>query len=86
MCLVNVSAVSDVRAGGGVKAGRGLRARPIQPFGRGRPWLRRTRALCKFNRVKERCGGVRGLWLREPDATPCAEKLATAKNYLEEGG
>ena len=33
----NVSAVSDARAREGVKAGRELRARPIQPFGRGRP-------------------------------------------------
>ena len=24
-------------------------ARPVKPFGRGRSWLRRTRALCKFN-------------------------------------
>jgi hypothetical protein len=24
-------------------------ARPGKPFGGGRPWLRRTRALCKFN-------------------------------------
>jgi hypothetical protein len=29
-------------------------ARPIKPFGRGRPWLRWTRALCKFNCAKER--------------------------------
>ena len=35
--LINVSAVSDVRTGEGVRAGRELRARPIQPFGRGRP-------------------------------------------------
>jgi hypothetical protein len=24
--------------------GKGLRARPVKPLGRGRPWLRRTRA------------------------------------------
>jgi len=24
-------------------------ARPVKPFGRGRPWVRWTRALCKFN-------------------------------------
>jgi len=24
-------------------------ARPVKPFGRGRSWVRRTRALCKFN-------------------------------------
>ena len=35
-----------------------LRARSIKPFERGRPWLRRTRALCKFNGGKERCRGV----------------------------
>jgi hypothetical protein len=36
-CLINVSDVSDARPRGGVKAGRDLRARPIQPFGRSRP-------------------------------------------------
>jgi len=33
--------------------------RPVKPFGRGRPWLRWTRALCKFNRGKDiaqKCG------------------------------
>src|SRR5262249_655978 len=34
-----------------------LRARQINPLERGRPWLRRTRALCKFNCGKERCEG-----------------------------
>jgi hypothetical protein len=34
-----------------------FRARPINPLERGRPWLRRTRALCKFNCGKEGCKG-----------------------------
>ena len=29
-------------------------ARPVKPFGRGRSWLRWTRALCKFNGGKQR--------------------------------
>ena len=37
--------------------GRVLRARPVNPLERGRPWLRRTRALCKFNSGKEQCEG-----------------------------
>jgi len=36
--------LAEERAGG-----EELLARPVKPFGRGRPWLRWTRALCKFN-------------------------------------
>ena len=35
-----------------------LRAPSIKPFERGRPWLRRTRVLWKFNCGKKRCEGV----------------------------
>lgn len=31
-----------------------LCARPVKPFGRGRPWVRRALALCKFNDGKMR--------------------------------
>jgi hypothetical protein len=40
--------------GEGVNGGGDLRARPVKPFGRGRPWLRWTRALCKLNCGDER--------------------------------
>jgi hypothetical protein len=46
---VNVRALPDARSRRGVNGGEELRARPVKPFGRGRPWVRRTRALCKFN-------------------------------------
>jgi hypothetical protein len=47
--LINVRALPDARSRRGVNGGEELRARPVKPFGRGRPWVRRTRALCKFN-------------------------------------
>src|SRR5215469_13105072 len=50
------------------------------------PWLRRTRALCKFNGGKERpedtaerCGSAQY-------TAACADKLDTAKKYLKERG
>jgi hypothetical protein len=51
---LNASALPDARSRYGVNAGGELCAHPVKPFGRGRPWLRWTRALCKFNRGKER--------------------------------
>ena len=47
--LVNVRALPEARFGWGVNGGKEFRARPVKPFGRGRPWVRWTRALCKFN-------------------------------------
>jgi hypothetical protein len=52
--LINASALPDARSGRGVNEGEELLARPVKPFGGGRPWLRRTRALCKFNCGKGR--------------------------------
>src|SRR6266849_9511039 len=52
--LVNASDLPDARSRRGVNGGEELRARPVNPFGGGRPWLRRTRALCKFNCGKSR--------------------------------
>ena len=83
---INVSALSDARCGGGVNAGRGLRARSIKPFERSRPWLRRTRALCKFNCGKERCEGAPELCESVQHMTPCAEQLDAAKKYCKKSG
>ncbi len=52
----------------------------------GRPRLRRTRALCKFNGVKERRRTASRLCRSAPYRAACANKLATAKKYLEERG
>jgi outer membrane protein assembly factor BamD (BamD/ComL family) len=46
---INVSALPDARFGEAVAAGGLFCAHSVKPFGRGRPWLRWTRALCKFN-------------------------------------
>ena len=47
--LTNVRALPEARFGWGVNGGKEFRARPVKPFGRGRPWVRWMRALCKFN-------------------------------------
>ena len=52
--LINASALPDARSRRVVNGGEELCARPVKPFGRGRPWLRWTRALCKFNGGKAR--------------------------------
>ncbi len=49
---LNASALPDARSRRGVNGGGEFCARPVKPFGRGRPWLRWTRALCKFNCAK----------------------------------
>jgi len=50
-------AVSDARFREVVEAGTVFFARSIQPFERGRPWLRRTRALWGLNGGEEQRGG-----------------------------
>ena len=45
----HASDLPDARSRRGVNGGEELLARQVNPFGGGRPWLRRTRALCKFN-------------------------------------
>ena len=50
----NASALPDARSRWGVNGGEELLARPVKSFGGGRPGLRRTRALCKFNCGKRR--------------------------------
>ncbi len=52
--VVRDSALPDARSRSGVNGGGEFCARPVKPFGGGRPWLRWTRALCKFNGGKER--------------------------------
>jgi hypothetical protein len=68
---VDVSALSEARFHAEAKLGEALCARSIKPLERSRPWLRRTRALWKFNVGKMRgrgaprlCGGVQ-------KTTPC---------------
>ena len=51
----NASALSDARFHKSAKLGEVLRARSIEPFEPSRPWLRRTRGLCKLNGVRECC-------------------------------
>ena len=48
-CWETLELYRDAPFGGIVKWGRDLLARSIKPFGRGRPWVRWTRALWKFN-------------------------------------
>src|SRR5215469_4160528 len=50
-------------------------ARPVNPFGRGRPWLRWTRALCKFNWGKGGSGGVPRLCCSAQPATLRAREI-----------
>ena len=71
----NVSALSDARFHEGVKAGTVLGARSIKPFERSRPWLRRTRALCKFNGGKVQCGDPPELRDRAQQASLGEEKV-----------
>ena len=66
-----------------MKAGRGFRARSIKPFERGRPGLRRTRALWKFNGGKERCEGVPGPRCGAQQLLAWVEKKVGEKNYDE---
>ena len=46
---VNVRALPDARSRSAVNERPEFCARPVKPFGRGRPWVRWMRALCKFN-------------------------------------
>ena len=73
--LINVSALSGARFHESVKAGRVLDARSIKPFERSRPWLRRTRALCKFNGGKVQCGDPPELRDRAQQASLGEEKV-----------
>jgi hypothetical protein len=50
--LINVRALPDARSRRGVNGGTKFCARPVKPFGRGRSWLRRTRAYA--NSIGER--------------------------------
>jgi hypothetical protein len=52
--MIDASALSDARFRCGVRWGELLLESPVEPFGRGRPWLRGGRALCKFNGEKVR--------------------------------
>jgi hypothetical protein len=63
--------------------GEGLLARPVKPFGGGRPWLRRTRALCKFNDGEKRSRGPRRLCCQLQNTTRRAKELVTATKDLE---
>jgi hypothetical protein len=81
---INVRALSDARSREEVNTGRELCARSIKPFERGRPWLRRTRVLWKFNGGKKRCIGVRRLCRRVRHEISCAEKLANWGKYREQ--
>src|SRR5271168_2940441 len=83
LLLLNASALPDARFRRGVNGGEELCARPVKPFGRGRPWLRRTRALCKFNGGKERCWSARRLCHRAQHLTRWGNLLAAATKYLE---
>jgi len=60
--------------------------RSVKPFGGGRPWLRGTRALCKFNCEKERDCGVARACCRARQKTRRAPKWARAKKYGEDCG
>ncbi len=55
----------------------------IKPLEGSRPWLRRTRALCKFNGGKVRCRGTPGLCGEAQKTTPQARELAGARNDRE---
>jgi hypothetical protein len=70
-----------------VNGGGELCARPVKPFGRGRPWLRWTRALCKFNRGEGAALSRAETVLQgtTPD-TVRAEIGYGAKTVVEEGG
>ena len=46
---INVRTLPEARSRSAVNGEAEFCARPVKPFGRGRPWVRRTRALCKFN-------------------------------------
>jgi site-specific DNA recombinase len=50
-----------------------LCARSIKPLERGRPWLRRTRALWRLNGRRQRCGRRPGLCGRARQKTPVAD-------------
>ena len=50
------------------------------------PWLRRMWALCKSNGGKERPEDTAELCDSAQYTTACADKLGTAKKYLEERG
>ncbi len=83
---ISPSVVSEARAGKAQARARCVCALSIQRLEGSRPRLRRTRALCKFNGGTERCGGARRLCRSAPYKAPCANKLATAKKYLQERG
>src|SRR5215469_11698974 len=59
-------------------------ARPVNPFGRGRPWLRWTRALCKFNWGKGGSGGVPRLCCRAQPGRLASQKLVRVKEHRED--
>jgi hypothetical protein len=67
-----------------VKSGRVFRAHSIKPFERGRPWLRRTRALCEFNGEKVGCRGVPKLCGRAGETTLEDEKVRKTERSRQE--
>jgi hypothetical protein len=84
--LVNVRALPDARSRSAVNGEAEFRARPVKPFGGGRPWLRRTRTLCKFNDGEKRSRGPRRLCCRLQNTTRRANELVTATKDLEKRG
>ncbi len=72
---INVSALSDARVRREAKLHEVLCARSIKPFERSRPWLRWTRALCKFNGGKVQCGDPPELRDRAQQASLGEEKV-----------
>jgi hypothetical protein len=83
---VNVRALPDARSRSAVNGEAEFCARSVKPFGGGRPWLRRTRALCKFNNGEKRSRGPRRLCCQAQNRTRRANELATAKKDLEKRG
>src|SRR5260221_13742913 len=67
----------------GVNEGEELLARPVKPFGGGRPWLRRTGALCKFNCGEGRVWGWPKLRRGTLAGTPGTQKMATGERGCE---
>jgi hypothetical protein len=61
-----------------------LGARSIKPLEGSRPWLRRTRALCKFNGGEMKCWDAPRLCGGARQTTTRDEKARKAQNRHEE--
>ena len=82
----NVSALSEARFHKSAKLGEVLCARSIEPFEPSRPWLRRTRDLCKLNVLRQRCRVAAGRCGEARKPTPDVGELAEAQNGCQESG